>query len=137
VASWLQDHFARKEQANMSDLSTTEDITGFMELFYQRLLSDPVAAPVFADVDMQAHMPRVVAFWANLAHGGNQYSGSPFQRHVPLNLTSEHFSIWYETFCSTLDELHAGPIATMVKERARSIAVLFSHKLGLAPPSLP
>jgi truncated hemoglobin YjbI len=47
----------------MSDITTTEDIKKFMELFYDKLLSNPIAAPLFADIDMQAHMPRVVAFF--------------------------------------------------------------------------
>ena len=120
----------------MSDITTNDDITKFMEHFYDRLLRDPIAAPVFADIDMQAHMPRVVAFWAGIAFGGNQFQGSPFERHVPLDLTSEHFSIWYETFCACLDDLFEGPTAVMVKERARWIAFIFSHKLGLAPPAI-
>ena len=120
----------------MSDITTTEDITKFMELFYDKLLSNPIAAPLFADIDMQAHMPRVVAFWEGIAFGDSQYRGSPFEPHVPLELTTEHFSIWYETFSSCLDELFEGPTATMVKERARSIAFIFSSKLGIPPPEI-
>ncbi len=120
----------------MNDIANTADITKFMERFYKELLSNPVAAPVFEHVDMQAHMPKVVAFWEGIIFGGNKYSGSPFEPHVPLDLTSEHFSIWFATFCSCLDDLFEGPKATMVKERARSIAYIFSHKLGLAPPTL-
>jgi hemoglobin len=118
----------------MSDITTTEDITKFMELFYDKLLSNPIAAPLFADIDMQAHMPRVVAFWEGIAFGDSQYRGSPFEPHVPLELATEHFSIWYETFSSCLDELFEGPTATMVKERARSIAFIFCAKLGIPPP---
>ncbi len=120
----------------MSDITTTEDITKFMELFYDRLLRNPIAAPLFADIDMQAHMPRVVAFWEGIAFGDSQYRGSPFEPHVPLALTSEHFSIWYETFCSCLDDLFEGTTATMMKERAHSIAFIFSSKLGLPPPAI-
>jgi len=120
----------------MSDITTTEDITKFMELFYERLLSNPIAAPLFADIDMQAHMPRVVAFWEGIAFGDSQYRGSPFEPHVPLPLTSELFAIWYETFSSCLDELFEGSTATMMKERARSIAFIFSSKLGLSPPMI-
>ncbi len=120
----------------MTDLKTTEDITKFMEDFYAVLLANPTAAPVFEGIDMQAHMPRVVAFWGNMIFGGGRYSGSPFERHIPLDLTTEHFEIWYETFCSTLDALFEGPNAKMLKERAYSIAFIFSQKLGLAPPAI-
>ena len=120
----------------MSDIKTTEDITKFMELFYVRLLSNPVAAPVFEDIDMDAHMPRVVSFWEGLAFGKGEYRGSPFERHVPLGLTSEMFTIWYEIFCATLDGLHEGATASMLKKRAQSIAFIFAHKLGLEPPAI-
>ncbi|RKX28717.1 MAG: sec-independent protein translocase TatC [Verrucomicrobia bacterium] len=123
-------------EINMSDITTTEDITKFMELFYDRLLRNPIAAPLFADIDMEAHMPRVVAFWEGIAFGASQYQGSPFQPHVPLALTSEHFTIWYETFTSCLDELFEGSTATMMKERAHSIAFIFSAKLGISPPEI-
>ena len=120
----------------MSDFTTVDDITKFMEHFYVRLLSNPIAAPIFDDIDMEAHMPRVVSFWEGIAFGSGQYRGSPFERHLPLELTSELFTIWYETFCSCLDDLFEGAIATMLKERARSIAFIFAHKLGLEEPAI-
>ncbi len=88
----------------MSDISNTVDIEKLMTLFYDRLLVNPITAPVFASTDMKTHMPRVVAFWDGIAFGGGTYRGVP-----------------------TLAKL---------KERARSIAFIFSHKLGLAPPEI-
>ena len=120
----------------MPDLTSSADTTRFMTAFYEVLLRNPTTAPLFAEVDMQAHMPRVVAFWDNMLFGGGRYSGSPFERHVPLDLKSEHFTIWYETFCSCLDDLFEGPNASLLKERAHSIAFIFAHKLGLAPPAI-
>jgi hemoglobin len=120
----------------MTDLATTDDITHFMNKFYEQLLADPSAAPVFEGIDMQAHMPRIVAFWENLLFGGGRYSGSPFDRHVPLDLKKEHFEIWYRTFCGVLNGLYAGPKASLLKERAHSIAFIFSHKLGLEVPDI-
>lgn len=120
----------------MSDISNTDDIDQLMQNFYQRLLSDPVAGPVFAGIDMVAHMPKVVAFWDGIAFGGGKYRGVPFDPHVPLELTSEHFVIWFATFCSTLDDLFEGPIVEKLKERARSIAFIFCHKLELEPPAI-
>lgn len=120
----------------MSDLTTTEDITKFMEDFYDVLLADPTAAPIFEGIDMQAHMPRVVAFWGNMIFGGGRYTGSPFDRHIPLDLTTEHFEIWYAAFCSTLHGLFEGPNADLLQARAYSIAFIFSNKLGLAAPDI-
>ena len=120
----------------MTDLTSTADITQFMNKFYDELLANPIAAPVFVDIDMQAHMPRIVAFWENLLFGGGRYSGSPFDRHVPLDLKKEHFEIWYQTFCRVLDGLYEGPKASLLKERAHSIALIFSHKLGLEAPDI-
>lgn len=120
----------------MTDLATTEDITIFMTRFYEELLANPVAAPVFEGIDMTAHMPRIVAFWENMLFGGGRYSGSPFEPHVPLGLKQEHFEIWYRTFCRVLNGLYNGPNASLVKTRAHSIAFIFSHKLGLPAPEI-
>lgn len=120
----------------MTDLASADDITRFMTGFYEELLADPTAAPVFEGVDMNAHMPRVVAFWENMLFGGGRYSGSPFDRHVPLDLSKEHFEIWYRTFCQVLNGMYVGPNASLLKERAHSIAFIFSHKLGLEAPDI-
>ena len=120
----------------MQDIETRQDIETFMTLFYDRLLADPVAAPLFDGTDMQAHMPRVIAFWQGIAFGKGGYEGSPFAPHVPLALEPEHFTIWYATFTSCLDDLYAGETADLLRERAHSIAHIFSHKLGLGTPRL-
>lgn len=120
----------------MSDLATTEDVTKFMEYFYDVLLANPVAAPIFEEIDMEAHIPRVVGFWDGIAFGHGNYRGAPLMKHIPLGLATEHFVVWYETFTACLDELFQGPVATMVKERAHSIAFIFSSRLGLEPPAI-
>ncbi|MFT5233568.1 MAG: hemoglobin [Candidatus Krumholzibacteriia bacterium] len=120
----------------MNDLTNTADITHFMTNFYDELLTDPKVAPIFEGLDMPAHMPRIVAFWENMLFGGGRYSGSPFDRHVPLNLEKEHFEIWYEVFCRVLNNLFEGPKASLLKERAYSIAHIFSHKLELEAPNI-
>jgi hemoglobin len=120
----------------MSDIKNTEDITQLMTKFYVVMLANPTTAPVFAEIDMQTHMPRIVSFWESMILGGGGYTGSPFEPHIPLNLTTEHFEIWYETFCSCLDADYAGPNVDMLKHRAHSIAYIFCHKLGLDAPTL-
>lgn len=120
----------------MIDIESPQDVALFMEKFYDELLDNPTAAPVFEGIDMEAHMPRVVGFWSNMLFGGGRYSGSPFDRHIPLNLKIEHFEVWFETFCGVLDGLFSGPRATLLKERAHSIAFIFSHKLGLGAPDI-
>jgi hemoglobin len=120
----------------MADITTSEDITKFMVHFYDRLLEDPVAAPVFAGIDMVEHIPKVASFWSGIAFGESSYRGAPLMRHIPLGLTTAHFEIWYETFSSSLDTLFTGPVATTVKERAHSIAFIFTSRLGLAAPNI-
>jgi len=120
----------------MNDLTSTDDIQRFMTGFYAKLLADPEAAPVFEGVDLAAHMPRIVAFWENMLFGGGRYRGSPFDRHIPLGLKKEHFEIWYGIFCQVLNELYSGPNASLLKERAYSIAFIFAHKLGLEAPDI-
>jgi len=123
-------------RANLKDLSTTEDITRVITKFYDELLLHPLTEPIFRDLNMADHMPRIIAFWENMLFGGGRYNGSPFDRQVPLDLKKEHFEVWYETFCLVLNELFAGPKASLMKQRTHSISFIFSQKLGLAPPNI-
>ncbi|MEY4930734.1 MAG: hypothetical protein RI909_1458, partial [Bacteroidota bacterium] len=51
------------------------------------------------------------------------------QKHMGLAITAVHFNRWLEIFHQTVDELFAGDKASEVKDRARSIASVWQHKL--------
>ena len=58
-------------------------------------------------------------------------------RHVNrlFPLTHAHFEHWYLLFSKTVDELFAGATARLVKQRAKSIAMVMQIKILNEPSS--
>ena len=117
----------------MKELADRKDIILMVNSFYEKVKQDNLIGPVFAHVDWPHHLPIMYNFWASMLLGEQSYQGNPFQKHVPLPLKADHFDQWLKLFGETVDENFEGDRAQEVKERARSIARVFQHKLGLFP----
>lgn len=111
-----------------------EDLFDTMTSFYAIIGADPLLAPYFEDVDMSAHMPRIVAFWSTLLFHTHSYTGSAFRPHMEMpGLTSDHFACWVATLESVVDSRFAGAAASLMKEMAHRIAYSMQVRLGIAP----
>jgi len=117
----------------MKEIADRKDIILMVNSFYEKVKQDNLIGPVFAHVDWPHHLPIMYNFWASMLLGEQSYQGNPFQKHVPLPLKADHFDQWLKLFGETVDENFEGDRAQEVKERARSIARVFQHKLGLFP----
>ena len=115
----------------MTDLDSRNNIEILVTTFYNTVKDDPLLAPVFAHVDWDHHLPIMVDFWSSMLLGDMRYKGNPFQKHIGLPITAEHFGQWLKLFMATVDENFGGPKAEEAKSRAQSIAGIFQHKLGL------
>ena len=113
------------------DIADRNDIIELVDKFYDKVKIDALLAPVFAHLDWPKHMPIMYNFWSSMILGDMSYQGSPFQKHLHLDIDATHFAKWLELFHKTVDDLFEGPRATEIKDRARSIAGVFQHKLGL------
>jgi hemoglobin len=117
----------------LKDIQSREDVVMLVDRFYDRVRRDPLISPVFAHVDWTAHLPVMYSFWSSLLLGDGSYQGNPFQKHIPLSLTSAHFDRWLELFSQTVKVEFTGVRADEAVERATMIASLFKHRLGLLP----
>ena len=113
------------------DITTREDISKLIDAFYIRVRQDELLAPVFSHVDWEHHTPIIIDFWCMILLGDPGYRGNPFQKHIQLPIERRHFERWLLHFAQTVDDHFSGDKATEAKERARSIAGMFQHKLGL------
>ena len=113
------------------DLNSRADVVRLVDSFYNRVKADPLLSPVFSHLNWEIHMPVMYNFWSSLLFGDMTYQGSPFQKHRHLKITTSHFSKWLELFHQSVDELFEGDKACEAKDRARSIAGIFQHKMGL------
>ena len=114
----------------MKDIETEEDISRWMHAFYEKLLVDEVTAPKFKDLDLPAHMPRLVQFWAFVLLDKSGYSTNVFEKHIHLHLEKAHFDVWLKYFRATTDEMFKGERAETAKQRVTLLATTFMHKLS-------
>lgn len=111
------------------DIANTEDVALLVITFYSRLLQLEEIRPVFAGVDVEAHMPHMIAFWEFVLLDKEGYTTNVFDKHANLPLKEEHFTLWLQTFTDTIHSLFEGPKADMAISRANFIAYSFQHKL--------
>jgi hemoglobin len=114
----------------MKDIETEEDISFWLHRFYEKLLSDPVTAPKFEDLDLKAHMPKLVQFWAFVLLDKPGYTTNVFEKHIHLNLEKVHFDLWLQYFRETIEQLFVGEKAEMAKQRVTLLATTFMHKIS-------
>ena len=113
------------------DITNRADIIKLVDSFYDKVKADSLLAPVFAHLDWPKHMPTMYNFWSSMLLGDQSYQGNPFQRHINLGIDASHFTAWLALFTETVDQHFSGMKADEAKDRARSIAALFQHRLGL------
>lgn len=120
----------------MPDIATRYDIELLVNNFYKKVQADDVLAPHFSHVNWETHLPIMYSFWASMILGEQSYRGAPFTKHASLPLNTTHFDRWLELFHETIDETFEGDKATEIKDRARSIAQVFQHKMNLLKEQL-
>jgi len=111
------------------DLDSRDRIEGFIDAFYERVLADPVLAPIFLDVaeiDLDVHLPHIKNYWCKLLLGEDAYRRHTMNIHRQLHSKRElgeaDFERWLELFCRTVDESYSGPKSQRAKQVAGSIA---------------
>ena len=111
-----------------------EDLHDILTAFYATIEQDALLAPYFIDLDMDAHMPRIVAFWSTMLFHTGRYSGNAFRPHMSMpGLTAAHFERWVATLERTVDARHAGESAERMKDFAHRIAISMQLRLGITP----
>lgn len=113
----------------LRDISTPADVALLVKTFYGSLLQLEEIKPVFEGVDVERHMPHMIAFWEFVLLDKEGYHTNVFDKHVNLPLKKEHFALWLATFRETVHYLFAGEKAEMAISRANSIGYTFENKL--------
>ena len=123
------------------DIETRADCERLVRAFYGRALEDPLIGYLFTDVarlDLEAHVPRITAFWETILLGARSYAGGAFAPHAALHvragLRRGHFVQWLALWTETVDELFAGARAELAKAHARRVAGAFLGRIRTLPP---
>jgi hemoglobin len=122
------------------DIETRDDCERLVRAFYGRALEDPIIGYLFTDVaqlDLEAHVPRITAFWETILLGARSYGGGAFRPHAELHFKSPlqrgHFERWLWLWRDTVDELFAGERAELAKAHATRVAQAFHARLAGIP----
>ena len=81
-----------------TDIIHSADVELLVKTFYSNLLQIDEIKPVFAGIDVDAHMPHMIAFWEFVLLDKEGYTTNVFDKHVNLPLKQEHFALWLGTF---------------------------------------
>ncbi len=87
-----------------------------VDLFYRKVLSDPLISHFFGSTDMDSQREKQRKFLTMVFGGPNEYTGKDMRAaHAPLierGLNETHFTAVAGHLKSTLDELGVAPDAT-------------------------
>ena len=119
------------------DLDTPERIAELVPRFYKRVEHDEHLRPIFVDVaqvDWEAHMPKLIAFWCQMVLGIPGFHGNPAGKHVQFSklhaFEKHHFDRWIGLFHDTIDRSWRGPKAEEIKARSTQIARYQAQLVG-------
>ena len=128
------------DRSGLPDIQARDDVERLVRTFYGRALTDPIIGFLFTDVaklDLEAHVPRITAFWETLLLDAKTYEGGAFHPHAALHrqveLRAGFFERWLALWYQTVDELFAGPRAQAAKAHAFRLASAFRMRLAAHP----
>lgn len=114
------------------DILTVEDISMFVNAFYNRVQKDELIGGIFNGVlagRWDEHLEKMVRFWQTILLNEKTYSGAPFPPHAMMPIRQEHFERWRCLFIETIDSMYEGPLTEEAKGRATLMASLFLSKI--------
>ena len=119
------------------DIESREDIIAILKDFYSQVMQDAAIGHFFTEViqlDLKAHIPVIADFWASVILGSQAYRKNVMEVHQHIHQLSqirkEHLDQWIHVFTQTVDAHFDGDKATLMKQRAASIATLMDIKLN-------
>ena len=120
------------------DITTREDIENLLWAFYSRAFKDALIGRFFTEVvplDLNTHIPVIADFWEAIVFNTQGYRKNVMEVHRHIHQLSairkEHLDRWVALFTTTIDDHFEGYKATLMKQRAQSIATLMDIKLNL------
>ena len=121
--------FSYIAKTGQMDITTHDDVAMLLRTFYGKLLKDELMAPHFANIDLEVHLPRIIAFWAFILIDQEGYKGNVFDKHKHLDIGEAHFTRWIQLFSETVDEYFSGEKADLAKQRAALLGYTFQNKM--------
>lgn len=120
------------------DIASRGDIELLVNTFYDQVRKDERIGYIFNQTignDWSHHLPKMYAFWEMVLLTTPGYQGNPVRAHLELDkkmpLEKSHFDAWLELWYGTVDNLFAGEIADMAKNKGMLMANLINMKIDM------
>ena len=124
------------------DITNKEDLLQILSAFYNKAVADETIGHFFTHIiplDIPTHLPVIAAFWDAVVFGKPGYSKNVMEVHQHIHqlsaITPQHLQHWVLLFTNTIDTFFEGDKATLMKQRATSIATMMNIKLNHSPIS--
>lgn len=124
-------------EQGLLDIQTDTDLETVFRTFYAKAMNDPVIGTYFTGIhhmDLEAHLPKMVAFWRNALFHTGGYEGNMILVHQRFHdmqaFEPSHFQRWLELFNDSVSGLFAGPVTEQAKASASIIATILARRLG-------
>jgi len=121
------------------DISSKADIHFIITSFYKKLLSDASMSPFFKEIvtknQLDVHLESITNFWSDILFDTLSYQENVMQKHLKSNakmaFKKAHFDIWISYFFEVIDANFNGAKASLMKNRASSIATVMKLKMNM------
>jgi hemoglobin len=122
------------------DIEERADLEKILTAFYEQAFKDNLIGRFFTEVvplDLETHLPVITDFWEAVILNKHTYRKNVMEIHQHIhqlsNIKKEHLDRWVHIFTQTVDAHFEGDKATLMKQRAASIATLMDIKLNHKP----
>jgi hemoglobin len=113
-----------------------ESLRHLVELFYERVRSDPLIGPVFENAidDWPEHLDTLAAFWSSVMLTSGRYKGRPLPAHLKHSheIDSRSFARWLAIWNDATNHVFAPASAAALQQKAARIAQSLSLGIELA-----
>lgn len=119
------------------DIESRNDLEVLLTAFYKRAFADDLIGHFFTQVvplDLSTHLPVITDFWEAILFNTHGYRKNVMQVHQHIHqlaaIKKEHLDRWVSLLTATVNDLHEGSRATLMLQRANSVATLMDIKLN-------
>jgi hemoglobin len=113
----------------MIKIKTNQDIVKLVDLFYGKIINDPLLSPFFNKINLEQHKSKMVHFWSFVLLDVSGYTTNVTDKHLNMPLKKVHFDRWLELFRETVDEHFEGEKAEIAKQRAKVVGWTIASKM--------
>ena len=118
------------------DVTNREDLYLIVTEFYEKLLIDKNIKHFFEKFQdkntLEHHLQTLVDFWDNILFYSGTYNKNAMMPHLLLHekkpFSKIHFETWLELFNKSVDDNFKGENASILKNRALSVATVMRIK---------